>query len=395
MPTRHPRRRHPAAREATVLSLDHELERRLLGRDVSAVLEADDRLRLQGQRALVTCAAGSVGFELCRQLAVCGVSRLTVMDHSEYGLFRMEGELRRSYPSLTIVPVLGDVTRRADLRQAMTAAEPHVVYHAAAYKHVTFAESAIVQALRVNALGAAATARAARDAGARFVLISSDKAAEPRSVMGATKRFAELTVLGMASAAFRPVVVRFGNILGSSGSVAEILLDRAMAGMRLPITDPDATRYFMTAAEAVSLVLKADLIGVRPEVFWLDMGEPIRIGDLAARIAEHAGLIGCTPRGIDIIGLRAGEKRHEELTTQGLAMRRTAHSRIFSARQKPVAPGAIRAAMRRAQRACASGDVSEALDTLTNLVADFEPSIAARERAAAHAAARVRQVSAA
>ena len=199
----------------------------------------------------------------------------------------------------------------------------------------------------------------------------------------------------MATTAFRPVVVRFGNILGSSGSVAEILLNRAMAGLRLPITDPDATRYFMTAAEAVSLVLKADLIGVRPEVFWLDMGEPIRIGDLAARIADHAALIGCAPPGIDIIGLRPGEKRHEELTTQGLAMRRTAHPRIFSARQKPVAPGAIRAAMRRAQRACASGDVREALDTLTTLVADFEPSAAAMERAAAHEAASVTQVSAA
>ena len=378
-----------------MLSLEHALQQRLLGRDVSEVLSGDDRLQLQGQRVLVTGAAGSVGSELCRQLAACGVARLTLMDHSEYLLFKTEAELRRSFPLVAIVSLLGDVTRRSDLRQAMTSAEPQVVYHAAAYKHVTFAETAIVQALRVNALGAAEAARAARDTGARFVLISSDKAAEPRSVMGATKRFAELIVLGMSTPSFRPVVVRFGNILGSSGSVAEILLDRAMAGLRLPITDPDATRYFMTASEAVSLVLKADLIGRRPEIFWLDMGEPIRIGDLAARIAEHAALIGCAPPGIDVIGLRPGEKRHEELTTQGLVMRRTAHPRIFSARQKPVAPGAVRSAVRSAQRACAGGDAGGALETLTTLVADFEPSHAARAHAAERATTSLAQTSAA
>jgi FlaA1/EpsC-like NDP-sugar epimerase len=378
-----------------VQSLDHDLQQRLLGRDISDVLEADDRAQLQGQRALVTGAAGSVGSELCRQLAASGVSRLTLLDHSEYALFKTEAELRRCFPSVTIVSILGDVTRRADLRQAIAASEPHVVYHAAAYKHVTFAETAIVQALRVNALGAGEAARAARDAGARFVLISSDKAAEPRSVMGATKRFAELTVLAMATAAFRPVVVRFGNILGSSGSVAEILFDRAMAGLPLPITDPDATRYFMTASEAVALVLKADLIGRRPEIFWLDMGEPIRIGDLAARIAEHAALIGCTSPGIDVIGLRPGEKRHEELTTQGLAMRRTAHPRIFSARQKPVAAADIRHAVRSAHRACASGDIAGALETLTALVADFEPSHAARAHAADQLTAGIVRTSAA
>jgi FlaA1/EpsC-like NDP-sugar epimerase len=378
-----------------VIALDQSLQQRLLGRDVSDVLAGDDRLQLHGQRALVTGAAGSVGSELCRQLAACGVSRLTLMDHSEYALFRIEAEIRRQHPSVTIVAVLGDVTRRADLRAATIAAAPHVVYHAAAYKHVTFAETAIVQALRVNALGAAETARAAREAGARFVLISSDKAAEPRSIMGATKRFAELIVLGKATATFRPVVVRFGNILGSSGSVAEILLERASAGLQLPITDPDATRYFMTASEAVSLVLKADLLGRRPEIFWLDMGEPIRIGDLAARIAEHATQCGHVPKGIEIIGLRPGEKLHEELTTQGLAMRRTAHPRIFSARQKPVGSDAVRMAIRGAQRACASGDINAALETLTGLVADFQPSDAARAQAAVSVSMPLTQTSAA
>jgi FlaA1/EpsC-like NDP-sugar epimerase len=263
----------------------------------------------------------------------------------------------------------------------MDSVAPQVVYHAAAYKHVTFAETAIVQALRVNALGAAEAARAARVAGARFVLISSDKAAEPRSVMGATKRFAELIVLGEATRRFRPIVVRFGNILGSSGSVAEILMDRAVAGLPLPITAEDATRYFMTGAEAVSLVLKTDLLASRPEIFWLDMGEPVRIGDLAARIADHAADQGFAPKGVEIIGLRPGEKLHEELTTQGLAMRRTAHPRIASARQRPVSSDTVRAAVRQAHRACASGDGGAALETLMRLVSDFVPSALAQEHA--------------
>src|SRR5688572_30560079 len=192
---------------SSMLPLDASLQERLLARPVSSVLADADREALRGQRVLVTGAAGSVGAELCRQLAASGVARLGVLDHSEYALFRLEADMRRSHPATDIVPVLADVTRRADLRGAMDSVAPQVVYHAAAYKHVTFAETAIVQALRVNALGAAEAARAARVAGARFVLISSDKAAEPRSVMGATKRFAELIVLGEATPRFRPIVV--------------------------------------------------------------------------------------------------------------------------------------------------------------------------------------------
>ena len=376
-----------------MLRLDRALEATLLGRAVDGVLDESDGVSLRGQRVLVTGAAGSVGAELCRQLAACGVARLTMMDHSEYALFRAEGEIRETFPNLAVISVLGDVTRRPDIRVAMDAAQPNAVYHAAAYKHVTFAETAIAQALRVNALGALEVCRAARDQGARFVLISSDKAAEPRSVMGATKRFAELIVLNEAGARFRPIVVRFGNILGSSGSVAEILLERAATGRRLPLTDPDATRYFMTASEAVSLVLKTDLIARHPEIFWLDMGDPIRIGDLAARIVSYAMSLGHRPGEVEIIGLRPGEKRHEELTTQGLTMRRTAHPRIASARQRPVAADRVSEALRHARRACARGSASLALESLTGLVDDFRPSDAAMRHAAADAVAH--QVSAA
>ena len=357
-----------------MLALEVALQERLLGRRVHEVLTEEDRSRLRGLRVLVTGAGGSVGSELARQLAACDVSRLALMDHSEYALFQVDSDIRLTHPGIPVVPVLGDITRRADLRSACASGEPHVVYHAAAYKHVTFAETAIVQALRVNALGALATARAARDAGARFVLISSDKAAEPRSVMGATKRCAEHLVLAEADRTFRPLVVRFGNILGSSGSVAEIMLRRARAGLALPVTDPDATRYFMTASEAVALVLKADLIGRRPEIFWLDMGKPVRIGDLATRIARHVRRTGGPAVETAVIGMRPGEKLHEELTSQGLAMRRTAHPRILSARQRATPPALVAATLERARKACATASPSGALEALTRLVVDYKPS---------------------
>jgi FlaA1/EpsC-like NDP-sugar epimerase len=357
-----------------MIAIDSTAQERLLGRQVSDVLTDADRARYAGQRVLVTGAGGSVGSELARQLAGAGVSRLTLMDHSEYALFLIERAIREAHAPVDVVAVLGDVTRRADVREACAAASPHVVYHAAAYKHVTYAERALVQAARVNVLGAAELVQGARDAGARFVLVSSDKAAEPRSVMGATKRFAEQVVLAQANASFRPIVVRFGNILGSSGSVAEIMLAQARSGCPLPVTHPGATRYFMTGGEAVALVLKADLIGRRAEIFWLDMGEPVRIGELAARIAEYVASSGGPAVETQIIGLRPGEKMHEELTSQGLAMHRTAHPRILSARQRPVPPAPIRGALNAVSRACSQGDAAAVLSVLQRIVTDYVPS---------------------
>ena len=175
---------------------------------------------------------------------------------------------------------------------------PHYVFHAAAYKHVTMAERCIVPAVRTNVLGAVFTAKAAREVGARFVLISSDKAAEPRSVMGATKRMAELLVLGAPSGP-GSIAVRFGNVLGSSGSVVEVMMDAARSGKRLTVTDPDATRFFMTAAEAASLVLKAAVSGESGEVFWLDMG-----GRCGSAIWSIALLAVATPPGAPAIADR-------------------------------------------------------------------------------------------
>jgi FlaA1/EpsC-like NDP-sugar epimerase len=357
-----------------VIELDRAAEERLLGRPVESVLTAIDRRALKDRRLLVTGAGGSIGSALARQLAACDPTSLTILDHAEYNLFRIERCLRTEFPKLTIEAVVGDVSRRADIRQACLITRPHAVYHAAAYKHVPITEVSVIAAARTNVLGTVETIRAARDVGARFLLVSSDKAAQPRSVMGATKRLAELVATYQRSRLFRPVVVRFGNILGSSGSVVEIMVEALRKGRNIPVTDPSATRFFMTAEEAVSLVIKADLMGRGGDVFWLDMGPALRIGDLAQRIIEWGTPEGQTPADIDIIGLRAGEKLREELTTQGLEMKKTSHARIWSARQKDVSRPDVVNAVRQIRRACASGDAGVALETLAAAVPDYEPS---------------------
>lgn len=385
-------RREPGGGRGPVngLRLPRPVEEHLLGRPIRTVLTPADRRSLSGQRVLVTGAGGSIGAELTHQIAACGPERLVLLDHGEYSVFRLEQELRARHPDVEVEVVLGDVSRRSDMRAVCASLRPHVVYHAAAYKHVTIAERSVVPAVRTNVLGTLETARAAKEAGARFVLISSDKAAEPHSVMGATKRLAEIVALGMASAGFRPIAVRFGNVLGSSGSLVEIMDGCVREGRNIPVTHPDATRFFMTASEAVSLVLKADLIGRRAEVFWLDMGEPLRIGDLAARFVGRMTPAGRPRIGIDVIGLRAGEKMHEELTTQGLAMRSTSHPRILSARQRRVAPEAVAAAVRSLRRGVAGGDAEAVLWAMEQVVDDFAASTAAWTAARASAGPRRR-----
>jgi FlaA1/EpsC-like NDP-sugar epimerase len=299
---------------------------------------------------------------------------LTILDHSEHQLFQLERELVARWPDLRLDPVLADVTRPATIRLAFRRSRPHVVFHAAAYKHVTMMERAACAAARVNVLGTAAVMLAARDVGARFLLISSDKAASPRSVMGATKRLAELVSVGHASQTFRPAVVRFGNVLASSGSFVTIMLECVRRGQPIPVTDSDATRYFMTVTEAVSLVIKADTLARAGETFWLDMGDPIRIGDLAGRLLVIAARQGFAPVPIETIGLRPGEKRIEQLTVQGLEICRTAHPRIWAARQPRTPKVALDAAMRVLRRQVARGDAVGTLKTLTAIVPEFEPS---------------------
>ena len=357
-----------------MIELKRTAQERLLGRRVDAVLTTRDSGGFTGRRVLITGGGGSVGSELARQVAGCQPAQMMLVDHAEYNLFRVESELREMFPGLPLTVRLGDVSRKVDIVAACREAQPHIVFHAAAYKHVTLAECSVVAAARTNVLGTVQTLKAAREVGARFVFISSDKAAESRSVMGATKRFAELLTLDLATPRFPAMVTRFGNILGSSGSVVEIMLRCIERGRPVPVTDPDATRFFMTGEEAASLVMKAAQIGEGGEVFWLDMGDPVRIGDLVDRLITLATPAGMPRVPVETIGLRPGEKVREELTNQGLEMKRTAHHRIWRARQRDVARLEVYRALRLLARACATGDAAGALNAIRLAVSDYVPS---------------------
>lgn len=356
----------------------------LLQRPVRRLLTDADRRAFHGRRVLITGAGGSIGSELARQIAALSPERLILLDQSELALFTIERELGERYPQLALEVVLADVARQGVMAHTCRAWRPHVVYHAAAYKHVTMAERAVCAAADANILGTRTAVDAARDVGARFVLISSDKAATPQSVMGATKRFAEFVVLSRARDTFQPVVVRFGNVLGSSGSVLQIMRECVRQGRPLPVTDPDATRYFMTAGEAVSLVMKTELLARRAETYWLDMGEPVRIGTLADRLLELEAQHGYAPVPIEQIGLRPGEKQREELTSQGLRMCPTRHRRIWVARQRPADARLLETRLRQIARDSARGDAVSVLAAIEQVVDDFIASAQARRCAAAH-----------
>jgi FlaA1/EpsC-like NDP-sugar epimerase len=359
-----------------VIRLDPAIERFLLNRPLRVGVPTRVRDRFVGERVLVTGAGGSIGAELARQLATCYTGELVLFDHAEYQLFRIVRELERDHPAVRVHPVLGDVSRARDVLTACQLHRPRYVFHAAAYKHVTLAERAIVAATRTNVLGAVNTARAASAVHSRFVLVSTDKAAAPQSVMGATKRLAEMCVLGR-HAAQDAIAVRFGNVLGSSGSVVEILIEAARDRRALTVTDPEATRFFMTAAEAVALVLNAATAAKPREIFWLDMGRPLRLADLVSRIVDAFTPAGASPSPVRVIGLRPGEKRHEVLTSPDLPMESTDDAAIWRAEQ-PLLPQAA-TCIARLRAACRAGDSAAALHVMADAVKDYRPSTDALE----------------
>jgi FlaA1/EpsC-like NDP-sugar epimerase len=290
----------------------------LLGRDA---VHMDLRVveeKLRGRTVLVTGGAGSIGSELARQAAGLGISRLVLVEKAESPLYFVDLELRRAHPALEIVPVIADVTNRARFSDICDQYRPDTIFHAAAYKHVPLMEGNVVEAVRNNVLGTLVAAEVAVECGARrFVLISTDKAVRPSSVMGATKRIAERLILGLpqfrdAATDFR--AVRFGNVLGSDGSVVPLFKRQIAAGGPVTVTHPDVTRYFMTIPEAVQLVLQAaTLPEAAGSISMLDMGEPMRIVELAENLIRLSGLEPYTEMPIVFTGLRPGEKLFEEL----------------------------------------------------------------------------------
>jgi FlaA1/EpsC-like NDP-sugar epimerase len=338
---------------------------------------------LAGKRVLITGAGGSIGSELCRQIIRCGPRQLVALGHGENSLFGLAQELRRDRkPDADSAPyglrlVVADVRDRGRLAGIFQQFEPEVVFHAAAHKHVPMMESNIEDAITNNVLGTRNVVDLAEAHGAeRFVLISSDKAVNPVSVMGATKRVAERLVAQAAGRCGRPFVsVRFGNVLGSRGSVLPLLRQQIADGGPVTLTHPEMQRYFMTISESVQLVLQAAVLGVPGRVFVLDMGEPIYLVDLATDLIRLSGLqVG---RDVDIVftGPRPGEKLFEELFGGQEHFSRTAHEKIFAA-ENGVAPAAALGLDEQVDRLLGAAQANcpaEARHWLMQIVPEYDP----------------------
>ena len=305
----------------------------LLGRDKVELDWQSIQAALVGKAVLVTGGGGSIGSELCRQLARLGAAKVIVYDHSEFNLYQIDKELREKFPHLALHCVIGDVCDRAALNQLFTAFSPRLVFHAAAYKHVPILEAQAREAVRNNVIGTYEVAAAAERYGCEnVVLISTDKAVKPSSVMGATKRFAELICESKNhSSQTRYITVRFGNVLGSAGSVVPLFRRQIREGGPVTVTHPDATRYFMTIPEACQLILQASAIGEGGEIFVLEMGQSINITYLAEQMIRLSGREPGSDVPIVFTGLRPGEKLHEELFHAEEDLSPTSHDKLLLA----------------------------------------------------------------
>jgi FlaA1/EpsC-like NDP-sugar epimerase len=304
----------------------------LLGRQPVQIDQEGIRAQLQGKMILVTGAAGSIGSELCRQIANFRPLGLVGFDAAETPLFHIDRELKNNFPDLKFYPELGNITKQDDLERVMQQYRPAVLCHAAAYKHVPMMEMHVFAAVENNIFGTWNVAMAAAEAGVEdFVMISTDKAVGPSSVMGASKRVAEMVIRALQNEyATRFVSVRFGNVLGSNGSVVPIFKEQIAAGGPVTVTHPEVTRYFMTIPEASRLVLQALSFRKFGELFVLDMGEPIKIVELARNLIVLSGLRPGHDIPIEFTGLRPGEKLFEELNLHEEQLVATAHRKIKS-----------------------------------------------------------------
>jgi FlaA1/EpsC-like NDP-sugar epimerase len=314
----------------------------LLGR--SAIGTNVERLReeLTGRRVLVTGAAGSIGSELARQIASFEPEVLVLFDRAESDLYITYVEMRERFGDVKIEAVVGDILDVSRVKQVMDDYSPQLVYHAAAYKHVPLMEAHPIEAIKNNVMGTEIVARAAIDAGAsEFVLISTDKAVRPVGIMGMTKRVAEFVIRSLAGRGTTFVAVRFGNVLGSNGSVLPLFQKQIASGSPVTVTDPDALRYFMLTSEAVELVLTAGALGRDGEVYVLHTGEPVRIGDLAENYIRLAGFEPEVEVPIRVTGLRPGERLREELWVEDELVVPGPHEKIKVVRELEFASSAF------------------------------------------------------
>jgi FlaA1/EpsC-like NDP-sugar epimerase len=358
----------------------------LLGRP-QAVLDRDGMAALvHGRNILVTGAGGTIGSELARQIAAYEPRRLMLLDHSEFALYAIDLEFAERFPNLARVPLLRDVRARAEIDAVMAAERPDIVFHAAALKHVSLVEANPVAGVLTNIVGSRNLAEAARAHGAALVvMISTDKAVNPASVMGATKRLAEeyaqaldLYEAQRMAGGTRFVTVRFGNVLGSTGSVVPLFQRQLATGGPLTVTHPEASRFFMTVREAVELVLQAAALSpageggeTRGKIFVLDMGEPVRIVDLAQQMIRLAGRRPDHDIAIEFIGLRPGEKLHEELFHAAEPLLPTVHPAIRLAAPRTADYALLARALGELEDLARSGDEDRVVALLARLVPEY------------------------
>ena len=342
----------------------------LLGRDEVHVVRPSTRATVRGKRVLVTGAGGSIGSELCRQIGSYQPAALYALDHDESNLHRLQLDVSGEALLDSEELIVADIRDEVRIRQLFARLRPQVVYHAAAHKHLPLLEKHPCEGVKSNVIGTRNLVDAAVDFGTeRFVLVSTDKAASPTSVLGATKRLAELIVRARAGGGTCVGAVRFGNVLGSRGSFLPVLAHQMAAHAPVTITDPDVDRFFMTVEEAVGLVLEAGAMAENGETFVLDMGQPVRLVTLVENYAAQAGIEDFEIR---FTGLRPGEKLNEQLFSEGEQRTSTAHPRI-SATQGGELPDDLDTQLKQLEDAAANDDIVEVRGLLAAMLPEYRP----------------------
>tara|TARA_B100000530_G_scaffold333983_1_gene282998 strand:- start:583 stop:2058 length:1476 start_codon:yes stop_codon:yes gene_type:complete len=335
---------------------------------------------IKGKNVLITGAGGSIGSEISRQVAKNDPKKIILLDSNEYALYLIKNEVEELESKIDIVSVIGSVINRERMQEVCSSFDVHTIYHSAAYKHVSLVEENPFEAVSNNIYGTKICAESADETGVEtFVLISTDKAVRPTNIMGATKRFAELILQSMAlTSKTNMTIVRFGNVIGSSGSAIPLFQKQIKNGGPVTVTDPEVIRYFMTIPEAAELVIQAGAMGKGGDVFVLDMGEPVKIVELAKKLIRLSGMELKTidnPDGdieIKFTGLRAGEKLYEELLI-GDNVSSTNHERILSAREQYLSEKEINSFLREIEEAEKTGDTEALKEILKNAIVGFTP----------------------
>lgn len=342
----------------------------LLGREPIELDNASIASYLENRTVLVTGAGGSIGSELCRQIMRYQPSKLLLLGKGENSIFSIEQELKSRPEPIEIVPIIADIRDVVRMRSVFEKHKPSTVFHAAAHKHVPLMEANITEAVSNNVFGTRVVAELSNLYEVEtFVLVSSDKAVNPTSVMGATKRMAELVVQDLASRTkTKYVAVRFGNVLASRGSVIPLWRQQIAQGGPVTVTHPEATRYFMLIPEAVQLILQATALGKGGEIFVLDMGEPVKIYDLARDLIKFSGLRPGTDIEIEFIGLRPGEKLYEELLTREEGLTKTVYDKIFVGKPQPINREGLKATISQLEQGVESSDDAHVHEQLNIVV---------------------------